>query len=622
MNLLSQALFERYPSSLQTTLLDDPDFNESIGLQATRVFTFSNGISMSEKQLFSAVRMALRENKDLSFEGLRGHKARIRVSAGNIEVISEGNESQPISIPQLFILSSDTPDRIRILKSIIDQCGPTAPDFSRHLQSGEAGDLTDNEVSEILAELHHGVSACVHKAAAAFHRGQASVADLVPTNLTYFERFCGPNPGTTDLQTYITDVLPAYRHALLILHLSLGLDICLLGALRQDLCPGRWLDSVSDDDVLGALKRIDFWHDPYSLLGVLDLALARHSDERFNELADKNIGLLRKNTLTDNDGNDIYELMPMFAQLVLNQLNLMEGGVERAPFWKRMCAWMQGGLLARLSRNSRLDANRMKEWIQGRISRAGVVAQMLDLRREPMFTALIMTKAALRGEVIGRLDQLHARYVNSVETLPQVQNIEKILRVPPDLDLPYMSISPGPLEGNKRPQDSHTEKPISAHKEKLLAELKSKPIGPVWSRLAQLAQVWRLDEEILVAGRDAIVHAAIPEDVGLRDLGFSDALLLAISTPDKELRDTVSARLVELADRIKTEADGTSIVETIVLASAVTENDEEWRIWLAKTFADVAVRLPLGKKRSFWLYIRSRSHRRTPISTSWYYRKS
>ena len=232
-------------------------------------------------------------------------------------------------------------------------------------------------------------------------------------------------------------------------------------------------------------------------------------------------------------------------------------------------------------------------------SRAGVVAQMLDLRREPMFTALIMTKAALRGEVIGRLDQLHARYVNSVETLPQVQNIEKILRVPPDLDLPYMSISPGPLEGNKRPQDSHTEKPISAHKEKLLAELKSKPIGPVWSRLAQLAQVWRLDEEILVAGRDAILHAAIPEDVGLRDLGFSDALLLAISTPDKELRDTVSARLVELADRIKTEADGTSIVETIVLASAVSENDEEWRIWLAKTFADVAVRLPLEKNVLF-----------------------
>lgn len=595
MSLLSQALFERYAPSIQSVLLDDRGFRERIGLQTARVFTFSDTVSVRDEQLFSAVRAALRGSKQLSFEGLRGHKARISVSANNIEITVVGSERPPVYIPELFVLSSNAPERIQSIKSIIDQCGPTAPDFSRHLKTGELRDLTDAEVSEILAVLHEGVAASLHNAAAAFDQGQATVADLVPSDVTYFERFCGPNPGTTDLQTYITEVLPTYRSSLLNRHLSVGLDICLLGALRQDLCPGSWLESISDDDVWEALNRINFWHDPYSLLGVLDLALRRHRDKRFHELADKVVGLLRANTLTDNDGNDIYDLMPMFAELTLDRLNLMDGGVQRAPFWKRMCAWMHGGMLARLSRNSGLDANGMKEWIQGRISRAGVVAQMLDLRREPMFSALMVTKAALRGEVIGRLAQIHAQYTTSAETLPQVQHIEEILRLTPDPELPYMSVSPGPLEGNRRPQENHTEKLISAHRENLFAELKVSPVGPVWSWLAQLAQACRLDGDILAAGRDAIRNAVIPDDVSFAHLGLSDALLVAISTPDIELRDVVAARLVALADRIKSEEDGALIAQTAVLASAATENDEEWENWLAKTLTDIAVRLPLER---------------------------
>ena len=70
---------------------------------------------------------------------------------------------------------------------------------------------------------------------------------------------------------------------------------------------------------------------------------------------------------------------------------------------------------------------------------------------------------------------------------------------------------------------------------------------------------------------------------------------MAISTPDIELRDVVAARLVALADRIKSEEDGALIAQTAVLASAATENDEEWENWLAKTLTHIAVRLPLER---------------------------
>ena len=106
----------------------------------------------------------------------------------------------------------------------------------------------------------------------------------------------------------------------------------------------------------------------------------------------------------------------------------------------------------------------------------------------------------------------------------------------------------------------------------------------------------RLDADILAAGRDAIGRAVIPDDVSFGRLGLSDALLVAISTPDIELRDVVAARLVGLADRIKSEEDGALIAQTVLLASAATENNEEWENWLAKTLTDIAIRLPLERE--------------------------
>ena len=37
------------------------------------------------------------------------------------------------------------------------------------------------------------------------------------------------------------------------------------------------------------------------------------------------------------------------------------------------------------------------------------------------------------------------------------------------------------------------------------------------------------------------------------------------------------------------------IAQTVLLASAATENNEEWENWLAKTLTDIAIRLPLER---------------------------
>jgi hypothetical protein len=596
MSLFSRSLLIRYPLSIQSALLDDTEFTQRLGLDTASVFRFANSISAIDEQLFTAVRSAFRHSNGSSFEDRKGQKVRVYLRDATIELAVAGNDLPPISVREFSLLSPNAEDRIQTLRKIIEQCGPSAPDFSSHLKTAETRELTNAEASEILTELHQGVAVHLATAATAFLQGRAAVEDLIPGDLNFFERFCGPNPEAADVQTYVNNILPEYRRCLLSRNVSLGLDVCLVGALHHDLSPGPWLDSVSDDDVWAALDKPKFLHDPYSLLGTLDLTLRRRHDKRFHALAEDVIAALCEDALTDNDGNDVYELMPLFAQLTLHQLNTMEDGLKRAPFWKNMCAWMHGGMLARLSRNSGVDAKGMKEWIQGRITRAGVIANILDLRHEPMFSALAVTKAALRGEVLGRLARIHSQYGMAAETLPAVRSMEETLRKAEDPEMAFMSISPGPLEGNRRPQVNHTDKLLSFNRKELFTELKERPLGPVWSWLAQVAQVCRLDEEMLAAGRDAIRDALIPDHVSLRGLGLSDVLLVAISTPDIELRDAVAERLVGLADRIKSADDGAWLAQTIVLASAAVENDEEWENWLRKMLADVAVRLPLDKE--------------------------
>jgi hypothetical protein len=71
------------------------------------------------------------------------------------------------------------------------------------------------------------------------------------------------------------------------------------------------------------------------------------------------------------DGNDTYELLPLFAKLVLNRINSLDGGALEPPCWKRMCAWMQAGFLVRLMQGISLELGSFREWIWGHQTLAG-----------------------------------------------------------------------------------------------------------------------------------------------------------------------------------------------------------------------------------------------------------
>jgi hypothetical protein len=102
MSLLSQSLLLRYPPSIQSKLLEDRDFTELLGLQTARVFTLGNSVSVTDEQLFSVARAALRQNRGSSFKDRKGQKVRIHFCQDSLEIAVDNSEIPPIGCQSSF----------------------------------------------------------------------------------------------------------------------------------------------------------------------------------------------------------------------------------------------------------------------------------------------------------------------------------------------------------------------------------------------------------------------------------------------------------------------------------------------------------------------------------------
>src|SRR3954464_6827058 len=137
----------------------------------------------------------------------------------------------------------------------------------------------------------------------------------------------------------------------------------------------------------------------------------------------------------------------------MSRLHEIEGGVLRAPFWRRMCAWMQAGLISRLLDGCRIDPERIQKEVIEHGSLEDIYIQFLDLRREPMLAAGEISALALRREVLDRLLKMRERHHGDGRALPNEEEIERAhgeLRKAAPLAWPCL---PGPLDGANRPEE-------------------------------------------------------------------------------------------------------------------------------------------------------------------------
>ncbi len=601
--LIAKYLWNHQPYPVRRRLLENKDFILSYNLRPTAVIKIGGKIRVNQNEILPAIRQALEQKRSIPLSDLDGKKHFVRLDQGHLQFESASKELEA-RLDNFLILSPNREVRTKKLKQLINTLGPMAPDFSGLISEAEKGELSYDQAYELLYEFSCGVVALQNHAKSAFNSQQAILENLVPSSLAYYDHFCGPNPGNLDPEEYFGSVLPSYRKSLIQGNIVDGLDVCLQGALRDDLMPGDWTIGYTDNELWDSLEACDPFRDPFSLLGALDIALYRQKDERYGSFAKKALTTLVKDEFPRNDGIDVYELLSMFAGLILNRINVIEGVALRPPYWKRMCAWMQAGFLIRQTQKFVLDLEGIKNWISSNMTQAGSYACLLDLQHEPMFQATKMSRSSFRKEVLGRLCVARDRHKKNQRDIPKVDDIDDAIYRLESQGLPLGWALPGPLDGHIRPSQKGIKLPEEMIKQ-CSDDLFSDQAERVLSTLTYLSQIYDIGEDLLAKVREVITKSDFDDGFAefpkilkrIIDTGF-----IACAHRDVELSRAVGAKIVAASPWVNSEFSVGNIIQALLIAGAAFKEENEWAKWLEKQLADVAYRLPAGEKTKEFLF--------------------
>ena len=624
------AFLNLLPESARRFVLNRfPEQGSLWGFRTDRIFVLEPAVSVVDRELFEAAEDALCGGDSGHLSSVEGREILVSVDDedGNV-VLTYGDAESKVGtkMSDLKLLSPDAETRLECLSSIVERLGPTALD-AKDLSSKLAERVPSaDELSVFFREAANGVASVQGILAHKIHFAlPVSVADIIPQDIAYFERFVGHAPEDHNADDYIREVLVPYRRALLGRDLRAGLDICCLGALRDDLCPGKWIEEVDNDTVWDALSKCNTEGSPLALLGALDIALYRVDDERFRAFSEQAVLRLCDEKFGFAGSFDIYELLWCFVQVMFNQINEMENGSKRAGYWKRMCAWMQAQFVIRclFKAPSEIANDALKSWCQSHMGLSGAYAELVDSREEPMLLYSARTSPGdLRSEVLGRLAIVRARHENEGRLIPSAANIDQALARARGRGDWVKCEFPGPLEGSREI--------VRALPDELAEELRtSRPdLGDpgTWQMAGNCSQIFRLGEAELEPLRRAAEkkRESITAE-NARDFLFSLEMagIIAKSTRDTTLADAVADRLVDFATVMSDVHDVYLTVQICLQAAAAYEDRTAWMAWLEERLARIASTIPGPPNKSLGMFVEQLDFVESVLpADAWFHRRA
>ena len=616
-------------SARQYLLTRYPDRARRWGFETRRMFGLDVDVAIVDQDLFTAARHVLSALEAKSARTTAGNEISLDVDPedGNIVLVYPGAGSgSRKKIPDLAILSPDPHARVTTLRRMLERFGPTAPDMSRLLSDLESREPDESDLSAIFREAAGGVAAVQGNLLRKIDHGQPiGTLDVVSQDILYFQNFAGPQPEARNPDRYICDALIPYRKTLLDRDLSRGLDICCLGALRDDLCPGQWTVHLDDDAVWEALSNCGADGSPISLVGALDVALYRQSDARFQEYATQAVTKLCSDGFTQQHDIDFYQLLWIFTRFAFNRINLIENGSKQPGFWKRMCAWMQAQVVARaLSRApAPVAMDSLEEWSMSSMALVGAYAELVDGREEPMllFTERLPS-SDLRCEVLGRFVALRSRHASEGRQIPQSNEIDRTLERTQERGNWLKCFFPGPLEGHRRPVA-----PVSEELAETLNEAMPDISLPAsWHLIANASHLNSLGESELGAARGALTRMPHFGDEGEKQnilLSLEVASIVARTSRDTLLADAIADAVTSVSTKVSNENDIWLVLVICLQAAAAFREHDAWFDWLEERLARIAICLPGPPNRSVRILLEHLDAMETILPVdSWFHRRA
>lgn len=596
---LTSYVLEALPDEVRQRLHKVPWIERALHVSTRYVMHIGGWASVDAHGLFSAVSMLFASGRNETLFSVAGEVLHVELSDDAIEVrhVDEKSPEKRAKLRELMLLSSVREQRLSAWTEVSHRLGPAIPAaFDALATALAASSIDEADLMAVLQELGSGVNALHKRAKLAMRDGQPSLEQLVPTSPDYYVAFCGPFPETETVDDYVTTALCAHRRQLIAREHVQGLDICVIGGLRVDLSPIGWVEDISNDDLWNALGSINPNRDPFSLVNALELALARVSDVRFEQFARSAVEKLTASTFNCG-GHDGYELLPLLSTLVLDQLNNVAGLNTRQPFWKRMCAWMHGAVLLRIVQDYALNVAELSRWVNSCRSMSALFTRSRDLRSEPMYRAVDMSRKALVAEVTGRLELLVQKQPAACAKVGLTEALLEVERKLSETD-PFGWLMCGPLEGQRLPRDAGrklSEHDVSAS----LDMIEKREFEHMWFGLSTMSQLCDLTEPVLQKATEHTI--AIMERTRSGELtlaGLSYAALVAAAHRDTRLASTVANGVcIALADSDDADDIGEA-VQIILLAAAANAGQAAWQAWVEQQLAMLCARVPRSSQCS------------------------
>jgi hypothetical protein len=486
------------PESLHGRVLETPWVRNALNVSSRYVMNLAGWASIDAHHLFTAVSTLFTTGAPQIAYSLDKEALDIMV-ADDVVVIRQSQregEEKAAKLPEWMLLSTNREQRLTAWSVLSQRLGPAVPAMLEALprQLAEAP-VDETTLMALIRELSDGVYALQRRSNRAMRDGQPTVEQLVPNVIQYYATFCGPVPTSANVDEYVASSLTVYRSGLVSRDRVQGLDICLMGGLRADLSPIRWVEQFSNDDLWRAFESIDPMRDPYSAVNSLDLALARLEDARFEKFARSAVEKLTTPNFSCGKEHDGYELLALLSTLVLDRLNGIAEMNMQPPFWKRMCAWMHGAVLLRIVQEYALDVGALEQWVNGCRSIAALFTRFRDLRAEPMYRAADMSRKSLVAEVAGRLELLVQNNPHACEKVGLAERLATYKDALSETD-PYGWFMCGPLEGHRLPRD--VGRKVSDEDAKASLEMiETRDFEHMWFGLSTMSQLCDLTEPVL-----------------------------------------------------------------------------------------------------------------------------
>ena len=605
---ISRSQIARYFALLQPPLIADRLFNDTsfrteFGLPLRDAISFGGGPAILKAVLYDGVRKMFAEERLQSLAALTG--AVITVShSGDYVALSfaaDGEATTTIDSLNLLLLSPSADIRLSAHRRIVNELGPTGPDPEYWHEELQQGALNDERMHHFLRQIDASIVPNMGRVVRDITTGVLDKTHMVPRELDYWEAVCGAAPDGMEQEIWLKEKFEPQRRRLIERDSVRGLDLCLAMGIRDDLTPRTLTTACSNDELWTALEKLKPLDDPFSLLGVVDLAASRSGDERLATLAAEIVARLCGAQLSRADGLDVYGFFPAILDLVHAKLQVLPSIAACPAYWRRICAWTQAALLVRALQTIRFDTDQLSDGVKTLHTGEAQTAEMLDLRQSPLSHPAETSRESIRAEVLGRLVIVQQRRTKEGQNLPGSDVLFEALARQAN-DAPFLTQMPGPLELNRLPARrletlSEEFDEFKADLRRRADELTSEIDDPNWLVFLHLSRLFAFDDHIL----ERITKLVPSTKLGANDDERRAALshmgrlsYVALAQRNAPLADAILTRCVQAIGPRTDEHHTSALVHIGYIATAASGQGNLTKEGLAKYLRNLAVFLPQG----------------------------